>query len=53
MKDITQKLSTYLHGQGNTHLTIILFALLAIGLGIALFAPPEIKILFILWWVLP
>lgn len=53
MKDITQKLNTYLHHQGNTHLTIILLVLISIGLVVALFAPPEIKILFIVWWLLP
>lgn len=53
MKDITQKLHNYLHSQGNTHLTIILLLLVSVGLAVALFAPPEVKILFITWWVLP
>lgn len=52
MNNLLSKVETYLHNQGDTHLTIILFVLLFIGLGVALFAPPEVKLLFITWWVL-
>lgn len=43
----------YLHAQGNTHLTIILFILIGLGIFVALFAPPEVKLLVITWWILP
>lgn len=51
--DILNVIQSYLHNQGNTHLTIILLALVSIGFGVALFAPPEVKLAFILWWLLP
>jgi hypothetical protein len=51
--DILTKFETYLHNQGNKHLTIILLALVFIGFAVALIAPPEIKLLFITWWLLP
>jgi hypothetical protein len=51
--DILQRLESYLHNQGNDHLTLILLALVFIGFAIALFAPPEVKLLLITWWLLP
>lgn len=51
--DVISVIESYLHSQGNTHLTIILLALVLIGFGVALFAPPEVKLAFILWWLLP
>lgn len=51
--DILSKLDAYLHNQGNVHLSIILLALSALGIIVALFAPPEVKLGFILWWLLP
>lgn len=51
--NILAQLETYLHNQGDAHLTIILLGLVFIGFGVALFAPPEIKLLLITWWLLP
>lgn len=51
--EIVSKLENYLHQQGNEHLTIILLGLAVFGIVVALFAPPELKLLVIVYWLLP
>lgn len=53
MSNLFARFESYLHNQGDTHLTIILLALVFIGFTVALFAPPEVKLLLITWWLLP
>lgn len=51
--DLKTQLETYLHNQGDLHLTITLLILVTIGFLVALFAPPEVKLTVIVWWLLP
>lgn len=50
---IFKEIDNWLHNQGDKELTVLLIALSIMGILVALFAPPEIKLIVATYWIVP